>query len=231
VEFEPETMLDRITAATDDLLVTAAFFDDTDVRHPSLLPGWSRGHVLTHIARNADGGTRMLTWARTGIETPEYGSMEARAAEIEAGHGRTAEELLIDGRDSAARFAIAYEAMPAEAWVRVLRWTSGKERPAYRAADARLTEVLVHHVDLRAGFEPADWPDDFVSATISTVVAAYTAREQAPDLRLIASSAGAGHRLDARDDPGRRASVLAWLMGRSDGADLGEELPTLPFLY
>jgi maleylpyruvate isomerase len=31
---------------------------EADVRAPSLLPGWTRGHVLSHIARNADGITR-----------------------------------------------------------------------------------------------------------------------------------------------------------------------------
>ena len=45
---------------------------------PSLLPGWSRGHVLTHLARNADGAVNLLTWARTGVETPQYVSQEQR---------------------------------------------------------------------------------------------------------------------------------------------------------
>ncbi len=33
---------------------------------PSLLPGWTRGHVLTHIARNADSFVRVLEAARSG---------------------------------------------------------------------------------------------------------------------------------------------------------------------
>nr|WP_254126579.1 maleylpyruvate isomerase N-terminal domain-containing protein [Amycolatopsis sp. CA-230715] len=28
---------------------------DADVRAPSALPGWSRAHVLAHLARHADG--------------------------------------------------------------------------------------------------------------------------------------------------------------------------------
>jgi maleylpyruvate isomerase len=169
---EPHILLGQIAGATAQLIETAEGFDDADVRQPSLLPGWSRGHVLTRLARNADGGTRLLTWARTGVENPEYPSLEARAREIEAGHGRAARELLIDVRDSAARFAGAYAAMTDQAWSRVVRWTSGKERPAYRAAGARLTEVLVHHVDLRAGFGPGDWPADFVETMLGTVISA-----------------------------------------------------------
>jgi maleylpyruvate isomerase len=235
MQFEPHALAGEIAAATERLLTTAEAFDNADVRQPSLLPGWSRGHVLTHVARNADGGTRMLTWARTGIENPEYPSMAARAEEIEAGHRRTARELLIDARDSAARFAAAYEAMPDQAWVRLLRWTSGKERPAYRAADSRLTEVLVHHVDLRAGFGPDDWPGDFVDTTLATVISAFAARDQMPGLRLVALDSGAEYRLGAQRAAavvrGPRAALLAWLLGRSDGADLDGSLPAVPFLY
>jgi maleylpyruvate isomerase len=96
--FQPATLLAEITEETERLLDTAAAFTDDEVRQPSLLPGWTRGHVLTHVARNADGGTRLLTWARTGIPTPEYASPAARADEIEAGHGRPAGELLHDVR-------------------------------------------------------------------------------------------------------------------------------------
>jgi maleylpyruvate isomerase len=228
-----EPVLARIQAATEGLLRTAASLADADIGEPSLLPGWTRGHVLTHVARNADGGTRLLTWARTGVETLEYASMAARAAEIEAGHRRTAPELLDDMRDSAARFADAYRAMPEEAWARPLRWTSGKQRPATRAADSRLTEVLVHHVDLRAGFTPADWPAGFVRATLADVVAALGGRPETPAMRLVAVDTGATYAIgrSAKLVRGSQTALLAWLLGRSAGADLDGPLPAVPFLY
>lgn len=83
--FDPAATLDQISAATAQVLDTAAQFTDADARAPSLLPNWSRGHVLTHLARNADGGRRLLIWARTGVEMAEYPSVAARAEEIEAG--------------------------------------------------------------------------------------------------------------------------------------------------
>ena len=52
--------LGRLAAATTRLLATATAISDTQAREPSLLPGWSRGHVLTHIARNADGLGNLL---------------------------------------------------------------------------------------------------------------------------------------------------------------------------
>ena len=67
--FDPAATLRQINAATGQLLQTVAQFTDADVRAPSLLPTWSRGHVLTHLARNADGGRRLLLWARTGVGT------------------------------------------------------------------------------------------------------------------------------------------------------------------
>jgi uncharacterized protein (TIGR03083 family) len=74
---EASHSLDRLAAATGLLLATAAALGDAEVRGPSLLPGWSRGHVLTHIARNADGLGNLLRWARTGAETPMYASAES----------------------------------------------------------------------------------------------------------------------------------------------------------
>lgn len=87
--------------------------------------------------------------------------------------------LLADVRDSAARFAAEYAQMPAQAWGRMVRWTAGQEHPAARAADARLCEVLVHHVDLRTDYTPRQWPADFVEVTLGRVVASLSSRGEA----------------------------------------------------
>ncbi|MFD0691720.1 maleylpyruvate isomerase family mycothiol-dependent enzyme [Actinomadura fibrosa] len=234
--FEPGALLCKIIAATDRLISGVDGLGDGDMRVPSLLPGWTRGHVLTHVARNADGGTRLLTWARTGEPAREYASLATRAAEIEDGAGRGAAELVADVRISAGRFADAYARMPAHAWQRTVEWTTGKRRPAHRIADARLCEVLVHHVDLGVGFTPADWPADFVADQLAIVTAAFSAREDAPAMRIHATDTGARYDIPGGGPVvrGRQASLLAWLMGRSAGADLdadGGVLPAPPFLY
>jgi maleylpyruvate isomerase len=237
--FEPTAFLDRIITATEYVLTTAGGLSDDDMRDRSLLPNWSRGHVLTHLARNADGGTRLLTWARTGAPAAEYPSLEARAAQIEAGAGRSAAELVADVRSSSGRFTAEYSLMPAEAWQRVVRWTAGQERPAARIADSRLCEVLVHHVDLRVGVTPDHWPADFVADQLNKVATAFATRENPPIMRIHATDTGGWHQISANHDAvvihGRQASLLAWLMGRSAGDDLstgsGMVLPTPPFLY
>ena len=63
---------------------------------PSGLPGWTRAHVLTHVARNADAMVNLVTWARTGVQTPAYVSRDARDADIETGAGRTPAEIRDD---------------------------------------------------------------------------------------------------------------------------------------
>ena len=63
------------------LALTLAGVTDTDARRPSLLPGWSVGHVLTHLARNADSHVRMLEAAAVGEVADQYpGGNERRAA-------------------------------------------------------------------------------------------------------------------------------------------------------
>ncbi|MGW5129524.1 maleylpyruvate isomerase family mycothiol-dependent enzyme [Streptomyces sp. NPDC004069] len=237
--FDPAATLDQINAATEHLVETAARFTDADVRAPSLLPAWSRGHVLTHLARNADGGRNLLIWARTGVETPEYPSLAARDEQIEAGAGRSSAELVADLRSAAARFATEYRKMPPEAWNQTVRWTRGQERAAVRAADSRLCEVLIHHVDLNADYTPAQWPTGFVRDMLGRVVASFSARDNAPAMRLHTTDTEISYDIGtARPAPiihGPQTSLLAWLMGRAQGADLvvngASELPRPPFLY
>ena len=154
-------MTTDLQAASDRFIATATGLDDAAVAAPSGLPGWTRGHVLTHVARNADGAVNLLTWARTGIVTPQYASPEHRVADIEAGAGRTAAEQLADVRATTRRLAAAIDAMPAEAWSAEVRWTDGRVGPASEVVRRRLREVELHHVDLGAGYTPADWPEAF----------------------------------------------------------------------
>ena len=56
----PSTDIDLCRRSHDRLRKAIAGLADDDVRAPSLLPGWSVGHVLNHIARNADSVLRRL---------------------------------------------------------------------------------------------------------------------------------------------------------------------------
>src|SRR4249920_842119 len=59
---------DRAGAARAHSSVAATLQSSTDLQigRPSLLPGWTVGHVATHIARNAEGHLRMFDAAMRG---------------------------------------------------------------------------------------------------------------------------------------------------------------------
>jgi maleylpyruvate isomerase len=118
VSDDPAEYLRQLRSATEDLVRAIAVLSDAAVRAASPLPGWTRGHVLTHLARNAEGGARLLGWARTGVPSYEYASVEARAAAIEQGAGRPAAVLISDVQRSADTFFAAADGMPATAWQR-----------------------------------------------------------------------------------------------------------------
>jgi len=218
---------DRLAVATGRLLATATTLSDAQVREPSLLPGWTRGHVLTHIARNADGLGNLLRWARAGTEIPMYASAEARSKDIEAGSGRPAADLVTDVRESAAAFAAEAATVPDGAWTVQVRALNGPPFPAIGVLDRRLSEVEIHHVDLAAGYTPGDWPADFVTDALSRVADSFTGRDDAPRCLIWADGAPHGYRIGPEhpDTPrvivhGPAADVLAWLIGRGSGAGL-----------
>jgi maleylpyruvate isomerase len=235
------TDLDNATAA---LLGDLAGLTDREAREPSLLPGWSRGHVLTHLARNAEGGTRLLIWARTGEPSYEYPSVAARAQAIENGAGRPAQELAEDVQRTATALQEAAAAMPPDAWQRRVTWTTGHETAAEHVPASRLAEVLIHHVDLSYGYRPGDWPPNWTSEMLDRAVDSMNdERHLAPlTAALHATDTGREFRLDRPGNTGgtdrisgTEADILAWLMGRSTGATLTRDrpgqLPAPPSIY
>ena len=54
----PETDIVRVADANERFLDAIEGLTDDQVLRPSLLPGWTVGHVLTHVARNADSHVR-----------------------------------------------------------------------------------------------------------------------------------------------------------------------------
>jgi maleylpyruvate isomerase len=227
-------VLDEMALATDRLLATVDGMDDAALREPSLLPGWTRAHVLTHVARNADGLANLVQWARTGEEIPMYaGGRAGRDADIEAGATRHIGDIRLDVADSAERLLGAFAGLDADALAREVRLMSG-ELPARELPGVRTREVEVHHVDLGAGYSPAHWPADFVVRTLDQLAPLFHAERDCPVAVLQATDAEASWRV-AADGPtlsGPRNALLAWLTGRSrgDGLELdgGGPVPSAP---
>src|ERR1700740_1674526 len=130
MDSDPGRLRERVGKATGRLTTEAAGLTDGQVRERSRLPGWSRGHVLTHLARNADGLRNLLIWARTGVVTPQYPSFEARNEEIEGGAGRPARELVVDFAGSATAFEAETARLHDGDWAAEVRGMGGAAHPA-----------------------------------------------------------------------------------------------------
>ena len=237
----PTTDIPVLTAATARLLATVEAMREPEPAEASLLPGWTRGHVLAHLARNADGLANLLDGARTGVPTPMYASMEARERDIETGSKRSLAKHVADLRASAARFDAAVAAMPKAAWSTEVPHRLGAF-PASGVVAKRIQEVEYHHVDLGLphAYAPADWPPDFVRGQLELVSGQFAGHPDLPRLTLVDAVTGDAYETGARPAVGTPEltvhgpgpALLAWLTGRSDGLDLdvaaNSVLPALP---
>ena len=156
-------LCDQIDHATQRLLGTARVIPESELRHPSLLPGWTRGHLLTHLARNADAMRNVLVGARSGEERLMYASLEGREEDIEQGAGRGSEELADDLASSAMALRTVMLGLPGGAWRFPVRVPDSGPFPAGQLLPRRLVEVELHHCDLDYGYGPADWPAAFAT--------------------------------------------------------------------
>jgi len=180
-------------AAHARLLANAQELADDQVRAPSRLPGWSVGHVLTHLARNAEGHARRLEAALAGQDLPRYpGGSSQRDVDIAAGADRSAAELAADLAGTAGQLEEVWASSAAAGWPHA-ELRGHDSWPTTASPSRRLREVEVHHADLGLGYEPGDWPDEYIEWELPTLLATVPRR---------------------LPDPGDRRDVLVWLMGR-----------------
>ena len=158
---------DQIDLATQRLLGTARILTEPDLRAPSLLPGWTRAHILAHLARGADAMRNLLAGARSGQDRPAYASAEAQQADIEQGAGLPPKELTADLADSAMAWRTVARQLPDDAWQVPVRILDSVPFPAAQLLARRLVEVELHHCDLGAGYVPADWPAAFAAMELA----------------------------------------------------------------
>jgi maleylpyruvate isomerase len=194
---------------------------------PSLLPGWSRRTVIAHVARNADALCNLLTWARTGVETPMYASTEARDQAIATTAQLPLVALIEDCRLASRRFAAAVNGLPGPAWDVEVRTAQGRTVPASQAVWMRCREVWVHAIDLDTGKSFDDVPEDVLVALVDDVTKMWARRGQTPDLSFRAGERhwGTGQALMTAE----LTDLAGYVTGRRRDAD-GDRPPLPPWL-
>ncbi|MFE6893074.1 maleylpyruvate isomerase family mycothiol-dependent enzyme [Streptomyces sp. NPDC057694] len=232
--------LASVREATDRLLAAISTLDNAAVAEPSRLPGWSRGHVLAHLARNADALINVLGGR------PMYVGAEARDADIERDAPRGLREQIEDVRASAERFARA--GSEDGDWERTVELRNGVTDRASRVPFRRLVEVELHHVDLGIGYELEDLSEEFTQREINFLAARFRNHQNLPSLlikqddgRMIPTGAVQTYPLEEIEAgavpeasglvvQGRQAELLGWLSGRRKGEALTVDRGSLPAL-
>jgi maleylpyruvate isomerase len=202
---------------------------ESDWHAPSLLPGWTRAHVATHLARGAD-RLRQVTEASLSGTHVATASATERFEELERGAERNSLELQIDLDTSASALTATWNTVTD--WHRPVRFL-GRTRPLAMLPVIRLHEILVHHIDLDCGFTADQVPPEAAAPLLGMV----TGRVRDLDLPAIAIEADSGFTDTIGSGPGTAvaraddALLWAWLSGRATlTASDGSELPRLPLL-
>lgn len=221
-------LLDQFRRGEEFVLAQVAALDDGALAEPCSLAGWSRLHLVSHLARNADALINLLVWAQSGVETPMYASVEQRASDIDTGATRPAAVVRADAVAASRRLLAVAEMLPEAAWSAPVRTARGRPIEADEVPWMRVRESWVHGVDLGAGAGFADIPKAVVARLLAEVAGGLAGREDCPPL-VLRPVGGAEHRIggpgDEAEVTGPAPAVLAWLIGRSDGADLTATTP------
>jgi maleylpyruvate isomerase len=231
----PGQALEWVADGTRRLLGALAKLADAELDEPTLLPGWSRRHLLAHVANNASALRNLVHWATTGEQRPMYASAAQRAADIEAGAAAPASELRELVATTAAALWADLDGMPEEAWPAQIVTAQGVSRNATDIPWMRAREVYVHAVDLDAGIAFADLPASFLAALLDDIANRRTMTGNGPALSLAAvdtsgrwTVGGAGEPVAV---PAPLAALTAWLSGRPVAGLLdadGAPVPDLP---
>lgn len=233
-----DSIMADVAARTFEVIVRAELVADAEVAGPSRLPGWTRGHVLAHLADNAEAFAAVLGRARDAEDAGlMYASRESRDQSIEAGADRSGADHVTRLLASAHRMTAAWRDLPADRLDATVSGTAGWTRPVRDVPWMRWREVALHAVDL-------GWPpgfaigDPLVARLLDESVQALVAHPDAPALVVTDTDRGTGWTVGTGtrggNEPvrieGPTADLALWLTGRSDGSALTTSgpLPTLP---
>jgi maleylpyruvate isomerase len=167
-------------------MATVSSLAEGELNKPTRCEGWTRAHVIAHLARDADALTNLATWAVTGRETPGYESREKRDTDIEAAAQRSAADLTAALAQADARLLEAFRTLKDGVVVETLPTLFSGEIKAFSLPALRTTEVIVHHDDLDTAWEWDEADPEAILDAIDICVHRLQANPGSPGLQIIA---------------------------------------------
>jgi maleylpyruvate isomerase len=215
--------MEHIEAAHQRLMAGLSGLTDEQVRQPSLLPGWTVGHTLSHIALNAEAFARVAKGLAVGEVGSMYPTPESRDEAIEAGAHRSAAAIVAHCGSSNAALLAIWSTLTAEQLSGQANRTPGTPTfPATNIPMGRLREIEVHSSD-----------SGLPTLPISAWSSAYIDRDLPIQFATVATRLG--HGFAAIDETGTthesgdctgitalhctRRELLAWTLNRTQPAN------------
>ncbi len=195
-----------------------ASLSDGELKNPSLLDGWSRSHVVSHVSANAQAIGRLLHWAKTGEVTHMYPSVEERDEEISQGAQLAGDDLRAWWTRTDDHLLEEFATLPAGAWKAQVLTAQGREVPASETLWMRSREICIHAVDLAASVDWEDLPESFLRRLIDEAVSRHSSSGENPAVTIVVDD-GESLLLEGVGDPvetsGNLSNIAAWLTGRT----------------
>ncbi|KRC50083.1 MULTISPECIES: maleylpyruvate isomerase family mycothiol-dependent enzyme [unclassified Nocardioides] len=217
-------------AATERLLSTVDHLPDSAWSGPSHCTGWTRSHVIAHLALNAEALAGVLRGFRDGAPVTMYVADDARDRDIDVLAAAAPAEVRARLQAACASFAevaaVADDLAPGTTFERT---PGGRVMPAGAVPFLRLREVEIHHADLDAGYIVSDWPSETAQSFLRNDAKQY----RGPGFHAVASD-GSGSwdfgEVDASSPTvsGPLGALAWWATGRDAGPVLSSTNATLP---
>ena len=237
----PDILLAELHKAADAVSSLAAKLTEADVPAPSALPGWTRGHVLAHIAGISNAMARQLEYAARGDTVELYdGGYDGRTKAIEMSAGHALQQHRADLDAALERALRAFDSLDADSDAGASGWRAPISYRGGAVLDGGLAlwrELVIHAADLNTGRGPETWSRQFCEH-LFTFLAARVPEDQKLVLQPLGmppATIGTGGRSTVIS--GMVTDIAAWLAGRepslgslrasaaADGVDLPELLP------
>lgn len=134
----------------------------TELTAPSTLPGWTRAHVIAHVADGGHAFANLTEFALRGELTALFpGGVTERNERIEK--LATSPDLMTHLETGITRLEAAWSSATPTDWTRPVRFRNGD---LAGTVYTRWREVWIHLVDCETGITPAAWPSDLAAHAI-----------------------------------------------------------------